>query len=88
MKLLNKSLEPICKPGFVLNDHLSGTAVAVCLMPPWSAVGQTIALTAVLLRIGFTWTRKVASAAVSSYLTFPSLPPLARLGGLFLLHFP
>ncbi len=47
----------------------------------------------VLLLAGFTWTRKVASAPVSSYLTFPSLPLASAKtadwnGGLFLLHFP
>ena len=51
--------EPICKPGSVVNDHLSGTPVAERLLPPQSAVEQTIALITVLLRIGFTLPAKL-----------------------------
>jgi len=42
----------------------------------------------VLLRVGFTLTDAVTSAAVSSYLTFSPLPPAGTGGGCFLWHFP
>ena len=59
---------------------LSGTIIYLGYALPHTSChlqvlsGKQLHLFAVLLRIGFTWTRKVASAAVSSYLTFPSLP--------------
>ena len=44
----------------------------------------------VLLRMGFTYARSVTSAAVVSYTALPPLPDSgqARIGGIFLLHFP
>ncbi len=49
----------LCKPGSVVNNHLSRTHVAVRLMPPRWAAEQTLTPGGVLLRIGFTWLRRL-----------------------------
>ena len=82
--------ERTCKPGFVVDRHLSPLHVTVQLMPP-----------RVLRRAGADFRQTVWGVAsdrvyictqlpavpVSSYLAFPSLPD-KKSGGLFLLHFP
>ncbi len=46
--------EQVCKPGSVLNGHLSRRIVAGALQPPRERTGRPIAPIAVLLRIEFT----------------------------------
>ncbi len=51
---------------------------AVSSDPPESVTGSHIAFCSVLLRMGFTCARSVATAAVVSYTAFPPLPAYSR----------
>ncbi len=70
--------EQVCKPGSVLNGHLSRRIVAGALQPPRERTGRPVAPIAVLLRIEFTATDTFTSRRVSSYLAFPPLPRRRR----------
>jgi len=82
------------KPGSVVDNHSSGTAVADCLKQPTREPAQTRGRGAkasllpylVLLQAGFTVPRRVATRAVRSYRTISPLP--AKLAVYFLWHFP
>lgn len=78
---------PNRKPGSVLNDDLSRLHVAMQLQPPPEARRARIASLWALLLVGFTEPRKLPSALVRSYRTFPPFPA-QRAGSLFLLHYP
>ena len=80
------------KPGSVVDNHSSGTAVTDCLKQPTRESvrnrrrAEALLPYLVLLRAGFTVPRAVASRAVRSYRTFSPLP--AKLAVYFLWHFP
>ena len=81
-------MESADKPGSVVDNHSSGTAVANCLKQPTRKrprAGHTLPYL-VLLRMGFTLPRRVATRAVRSYRTISPLP--AKLAVYFLWHFP
>lgn len=78
---------PNRKPGSVLNDDLSRLHVAMQLQPPPEARRARIASLWALLLVGFTEPRKLPSALVRSYRTFPPFPVRCT-GSLFLLHYP
>ena len=68
--------ESVDKPGSVVDDHSSATAVASCLKRP-TRTHRGPRLTGsylVLLRVGFTIAAPVTSRAVRSYRTFSPLP--------------
>ena len=76
--------EPACKPDSVVDDHRSGTNVAVRLVRPTRRCfdrhadrrnGRAAhASCLALLRTGFTWPQRSPAAPVSSYLTLSPLP--------------
>ena len=67
--------EQNCKPGYVLDNHLSSPIVANRLKRPTRKLsGQLIVFCSVLLRMGFTCACNVTITAVVSYSAFPPLP--------------
>jgi len=82
------------KPGSVVDNHSSGTAVTDCLKQPTREPAQargrgskaSLLPYLVLLQAGFTVPRSVTTRAVRSYRTFSPLP--AKLAVYFLWHFP
>ena len=66
------------KPGSVLNDDLSRLHVAMQLQPPPGTRRARIVPIWALLLVGFTEPRKLPSALVRSYRTFPPLPAQGR----------
>jgi len=85
--LAKNSGEPADKPGSVLDNHSSGICVAADLEQPTreparAARGKSLFLYLVLLQVGFTVPRNVATRAVRSYRTLSPLPAPKRLGGL------
>ena len=81
-------LQPNRKPDSVLNDNLSGPPVARAARCHVGGA-QGTHVPRVLLLAGFTGTRKVASAPVRSYRTFPALPrPKGRWAVYFCCTFP
>src|SRR5699024_5573645 len=74
-----------CKPGSVVDGHLSGTRVAARLKPPVGTAGQAI------VPVGVAADRVyrppvLPRGAVSSYLAFPPLLPRGG-SGISLLHY-
>ena len=89
--------EPACKPGSVVDDHSSGWCVTATPQAtyPGTCAGRTSRPAGrlfpylVLLRVGFTVPRTVASRAVRSYRTFSPLPASEDTWAVcFLWHFP
>ena len=80
--------EQNCKPGYVVNDHLSRTAVANSLKrPTWERAGQAHGPLFGLASDGVYMATDVTTSTVVSYTACPPLPP-QRGGGISLLHYP
>ena len=90
--------EQAYKPGSVFDDHLSRPAVTSRLVRPTSreAAGTAFQVLCLAAVSSLTWScsgwglhgQHVTILPVSSYLTISTLPRLAPVGGVFLLHFP
>ena len=65
-------------PGYVVNDHLSRTAVASSLKQPTWSRRAAVCFCLVLLRMGFTCALSVTRKAVVSYTALPPLPHKRR----------
>lgn len=80
MLFLKKRRESACKPGSVRDDHSSGLCVTAHLKRPTrepvraAHAARLLFPYLVLLRVGFTLPRTVASRAVRSYRTISPLP--------------
>ncbi len=89
LSTVNKKLESADKPGSVVSNHSSGTTVTGGLKRPTRKHPRARHMLPylVLLRVGFTVPRYVATRAVRSYRTFSPLPAQV-LAVYFLWHFP
>ena len=67
------------KPGYVIDDHLSSSAVTNGIKRPTrKRSGPPYAFYSVLLRMGFTYALHVTTQAVVSYTAIPPLPHMWR----------